>query len=149
VIGSEAAVQGVLAWARATLPDLMAGYAYEPLQKGPLPDVVVLLNNSVTEFGNDAFFIGQLQQVMLQRYDMVLSIMVDNTDPEAAASTLRSYADLLRSELFKDGTLGQRVPVASPLVTFDYSVPFVEYADGSRGREMTMTMSIADPLGVS
>jgi hypothetical protein len=144
MMGSEAIVEGLTAWSRAVIPELIAGFDYEPTEKTSLPDVVVVLDTSQIELGDSTFPIVAIQQRAIQRYDCTLSFMVDNEEPEIAAAKLRSYADVLRAELLKDGTLGQRVPVASPYVTFDYTPPFVVYPDGTRGREMTMTISIAE-----
>jgi len=144
VIGSEAIVEGLVAWVRATIPALTDGFNYEPTEKTTLPDVVVVLDTSTIELGDSTFPLHAIQQRVIQRYDCTISLMVDNEDPGQAATTLRSYADALRAELLKDGTLGQRVPVASPFVTFDYTPPFVVYPDGTRGREMTMTISVAE-----
>jgi hypothetical protein len=148
VIGSEAVVRGLTAWARATIPALQDGYNYEPTEKATLPDVVVVLDASQIEYGDTTFPLHAIQQRVVQRYDCTLSFMVNNEDPQHAAEELRGYGDLLRAELLRDGTLGQRVPVASPFVTFDYTPPFVVYPDGTRGREMTMTISIAEQAEV-
>lgn len=147
-MGSEQAVQGLTAWCRAVLPELQNGYEYEPTEKAVLPDVVVVLDTSEVELGDTNFPLHSIQQRVIQRYDFTISFMVDNTAPEEAAQDLRRYADALRAELLKDGTLGQRVPVASPFVSFDYTAPFVVYPDGTRGREMTMTISVAEHVEV-
>jgi hypothetical protein len=144
MMGSEAIVQGIVDWCRATIPELQNGYHYEPMEKTTLPDVVVVLDTSQVELGNTTFPLHAIQQRVIQRYDCTVSLMVENEDPESASERLRTYADGLRSQLLRDGTLGQRVPVASPFVTFDYTPPFVVYPDGTRGREMTMTISVAE-----
>lgn len=144
MIGSEAVVVALGAWARAVIPELVQHYEFEPVEKTELPDVVIVLDDSVVELGDATFPLHAIQQRVIQRYDLTLSFMVDNSEPEEAAQELRAYADLLRAELLKDGTLGQRVPVASPFVTFDYTPPFAVYPDGTRGREMTMTISVAE-----
>jgi hypothetical protein len=142
--GSEGMVSAVRDWCREHLPELTNGYNYEPTEKTTLPDVVVVLDTSTIEFGDTSFPLHALQQNVIQRYDCTISFMVDNGEPEPAAIQLRRFADTLRAQLLKDGTLGQRVPVASPFVTFDYTPPFVVYPDGTRGREMTMTISVAE-----
>jgi hypothetical protein len=147
-MGSEAIVEAVTAWCRASVPELVNGYNYEPSEKTILPDVVVVLDTSQIETGTTSFPLHAIQQRVIQRYDCTISLMVENDDPQAAAQDLRRYADALRAQLLKDGTLGQRVPVASPYVTFDYTPPFVVYPDGTRGREMTMSISIAEQAEV-
>jgi hypothetical protein len=135
-------------WIMETVPELALSYEFEPVEKTELPDVVVVLDDSIIELGNTTFPLIDIQQRVIQRYDFTVSFMVDNAEPEAAAVKLRGYADALRAGLLRDGTLGQRVLVASPFVTFDYTPPFVVYPDGTRGREMTMSMSIAEQAEV-
>jgi hypothetical protein len=144
MFGSDGMVTAIRDWCREQIPELENGYNFEPTEKTVLPDVVVVLDTSSVEFGDSSFPLVALQQNVIQRYDCTISFMVDNTDPGPAAEQLRRFADTLRAQLLKDGTLGQRVPVASPFVTFDYTPPFVVYPDGTRGREMTMTISVAE-----
>jgi hypothetical protein len=148
VTGDEVA-GGVVAWARDVLPDLLAGYDYTVSMKDRLPDVVVDFTGVGVRRTDVDFPYVDLQQTLIVRHDLMLSFMVDNTDPEAAASQLRAFADALLLSILQDGTLGGRVPFVSPYVTFDYTPPFVQYADGTEGREMTMTLSVADPVEVS
>lgn len=146
--GAELA-DAVLAWARESVPSLEDGYSYTVSMKNKLPDVVVEFADQAVRLADGEFPFADLQQTMIVRTDFILSFMVDNTDPENAATQLRSFADALLLSILQDGTLGSRVPFVSPYVTFDYTPPFVQYADGTEGREMTMTLSVADPVEVS
>lgn len=139
---------GVLAWARATCPALQDGYDHTVSTKDLLPDVVVEFLGVAIRLADPEFPYADLQQTMIVRHDIQLSFMADNTDPGAAASLLRGFADALLLSILQDGTLGGRVPFVSPYVNFDYTPPFVQYADGTEGREMTMTLSVADPVEV-
>ena len=85
---------------------------------------------------------------MVEGYDLELAFMVDNQDPEAAATSLRSYRDLLSAAVRATPDLGGRVPFRSPFVSFDFTPPFVEYEDGTTGREMTMQLTVGDLVEV-
>jgi hypothetical protein len=146
---SDEIAGGVVEWARAILPALLAGYDYTVSMKDRLPDVVVDFTGVGVRRVDADFPYADLQQTLVVRHDLMLSFMVDNTEPASAAGQLRSFADALLLSILQDGTLGGRVPFVSPYVTFDYTPPFVQYADGTEGREMTMTLSVADPVEVS
>jgi hypothetical protein len=143
---SDEVAAGTVAWAREVLPDLQDGYDYSVATKNLLPDVVVEFADQMIRLADTEFPYIDLQETMIVRYDLILSFMVDNTEPQNAATQLRSFADALILSILQDGTLGGRVPYVSPFVTFDYTPPFVQYADGTEGREMTMTLSVADPV---
>jgi hypothetical protein len=145
---ADAVVAALVAWARATLPALAGGYSYTPAGKTQaLPDVVA--DHATIEYvleDPQRFPMLGFQQRLLAVHSVGLSFMVDNTDEAAAAAALRGYADALAASLLRDGTLGGRVPLCSPIMTFDFTRPFVEYQDGTRGREMTLEMFVADPV---
>lgn len=137
----------LLAWALAVVePDLAAGYVYTPASKpDPMPDVIVdLMRSFVQEGGGDAFPMWQLQQRMVEGYDYEFTFTVDNQDPQTAAQELRNFRDRFAQAVLRSPTLDGRVPFRSPFVSFDFGQPFVEYEDGTTGREMTMTLTVGD-----
>lgn len=134
-----------LAWARATVPELAGGYDYIPsMSDQPLPDVVVDVATVSLVTEDRRFPFEQIQQAWVRAYDTEFSFMVDNTDYQAAAAKLREFEKALTASLLRDGSLGGRVDFISPFHTFDFTPPFVERADGTRGREMVMRLSIAE-----
>lgn len=144
-MGTDDMAAGVVAWARAAIPELQGGYAYPPTSKEqPLPDVVVDVEGAAMTISDSSFPWHDIQQAWIMRWDVTLSFMVDNSDPVEAVKALRGFADTLGAEALRDGTLGGRVPFTSPLMSFDYTPPFVEYDDGTRGREMTMLMTVGE-----
>jgi hypothetical protein len=38
------------------------------------------------------------------------------------------------------------VYAASPIIRFNYRLPFVQYGDGTRGRQMTAQFPVAEPV---
>jgi len=136
-------------WALEVNEELTTAYAYSPLQKdNELPDVVVEIDASGIRLGDSEFPFRDIQQRAIRRWDITASFMVVNDDPAEAASLLRTFADRCTTELMSDSTLRGRVPFVSPFVTFDYTPPFVEYADGTRGREMTFALSVGELIEV-
>jgi len=144
-VTSEDARQAVLAWVEEAIPELEASYDHVPSGKGALPDVIVEATRTGIEMGGgERFACWQLQQRAIYFVECSVSFMVDNSDTKAAASLLHSIEERLVAGVLADATLGSRVPFASPLVEFDFTTPFVEYEDGTRGREMTMTLAVGD-----
>jgi hypothetical protein len=133
-------------WAQEVLPELVGAYVELPGEKNlGLPDVIVEIQRSgVREGGGDAFRRWSIQQALLYVADMELSFMVDNSDYSAAAAQLRDFEARLLTSVMSDQTLGGRVPFVSPLVEFDFTGPYVEYEDGTKGREMRMTLAVGD-----
>jgi hypothetical protein len=128
------------------VPDLEAGYPYAPATKPePMPDVVVTLIRTFVQQGpGDAFTVWQLQQQLVEAYEYQLSFTVENLDPSLAAEQLRAFRDQLIEAVLLQPTLKGRVPFRSPFASFDFDPAFVEYEDGTTGREMTMTLTIGD-----
>lgn len=146
-MNSEVLVQALKTWVEATLPELTSVYDHVPaLKPTGLPDAVVEVSTSGVRDAADTRFRywGALQQRDVYFVEAAVSFMVDNSDTEAAAATLRRYESTLLASVLQDATLGSRVPFASPFVEFDFTSPFVEYADGTRGREMSMTIAVGD-----
>jgi hypothetical protein len=144
---SEEVAQALLEWALEAVPSLEGGYAYLPAQKDQqLPDVVVDVAEVEVARQLAEFPMSALQQTWLHAFRCELSFMVSNDDPESAAQSLRAVEALTTASLMRDGTLGGRVDFISPYFSYDFTPPFVEYADGTRGREMVMRMSVGEPI---
>lgn len=143
----EDAVNAVAAWAQDVLgDDLKWAYPYVPAGKSEsLPDLVVEVTRSVITLDGEALFREwRLQQRMVEIHEVMLAFMVGNDDPMAAAVVLRSFGERLQAAWLRSATLGGRVPMRSPFCEFDYTTPFVEYEDGTKGREMTMSVAVGD-----
>lgn len=143
---SDDAIVNLAQWAQVVLPELTAVYDYVPSAKSDgLPDCVVeLIRSGVDMGGSDRFRFWDIQQRAIYFCECALSFMVDNSVAQTAAEQLRGMENRLLMAVMGDPTLGNRVPFASPLVEFDFTGPFVEYEDGTRGREMTMTLAVGD-----
>lgn len=142
--------ENVAAWALETASAIETSYTFTPASKPEaMPDVVVeLARTFVQATGGDQFPFYSLQEVMVEGYDLEIAVMVDNRDPEAAAESLRGIRDLLCAAVRLQPNLNGRVPFRSPFVRFDFTPPFVEYEDGTTGREMTMALTVGDIVEV-
>lgn len=145
-MGTKAVVLAVANWVVATCdPPIQGSYPYLPSTKDTaLPDVVVEVSDKVITREDPRFPYRQIQQVWVRIWTLGISIMVENTNPDDAAEQLEDYADQLEAALMEDGTLGGTVPFVSPFMSFDFAAPFVEYPDGTRGREMNMTLHVGE-----
>lgn len=144
----EQIVQGVVAWALEAEPELETGYDYITGKKlgGKMPDVMVECQEDLVVKDDRRFPHSQLQQVWLNIYRLVVSVAVDNTNQQEAARQLRRIEHSLKVSLLDDGTLGGRVETISPYFNFDLSPPFVEYADGTKAREMRLLLMVGESL---
>lgn len=141
----------VAEWASDTLPELLASRSWLTAQKTQLPDVVVDVAEKSIALADARFpRLTEIQQTAMRIFEVEAIFMVDsNTEPgadQAETELLRSFGARLEASLLADGTLGDKVFAASPLCNFNYRLPFVQYADGTRGRQMTMAFSVAEPV---
>lgn len=149
---NEQVIDAVLAWVAAVLPDVATStYDYVPAGKPKaLPDCIASLEAERVARADARFQIFALQQVAVRVSELELSLMVDNgteeADGAAAAATLREYVEALTLSILNDCTLGGRVDAASPEIEADYTRPFVQYADGVRGREVRVGIAVAVPV---
>lgn len=145
----------LVAWARAELTELQEGRAWLTAQKTKLPDVVADVEEKSVVLSDPRFPRLDIEQAALRVFDCVLAFMVaidkeaapaGQTVDQAETKLLRDFGARLEASLLSDGTLGGRVFMASPLVSFDYRLPFVQYEDGTRGRQMVTRLAVAEPV---
>lgn len=151
----QAAALAVEAWIAEVLdPDLKATYPHVTAAKADLPDAQVDLQRKSIGYGrgDERFPWGELQERLLRVFDFQLSFMVEKGDGLTAdaegTAQLRAFGERIEKALLEQPTLGDRVQMASPICEFNYGLPFVEYPDGTRGRQMTMTMSVAELVDI-
>ena len=143
----------VIAWAREVLPDLASDYDFIPAGKSAdLPDIVADIAREGVVREDPRFPLIAVQQAALRVWKIGFSIMVESGEDDDGARTateqLRGFANALTLSLLNDPSLGGRVPFAAPDISFDYTAPFVEYSDGTRGREMAGEFAVAEPVVV-
>lgn len=132
---------------------LRASYAYVNAEKGPLPDVMADVREKRIGLGADEpyFPLRQLQQTMLRTFECELSFLVETSDGAAAAASetalLRLYGATIESSAIADASLGSRLSdqaFCSPIMRINYDSPFIQYADGTRGRQMVATLAVGE-----
>lgn len=144
-MGTHDIVQGVADWITAVTDPPVSSYAMAPSMKDQaLPDVVVEVATHRMTIQDPLFPLRQLQQQWIRVWTVAASIMVENNVEATAAIALEDYADQLTAALQRDGSLSGNVPFASPFISFDFTAPFVEYPDGTRGREMTAVIHVGE-----
>lgn len=144
---SQQVADALVAWARATCPEIATGYAYPPAAKpGALPDVAAEDRRVLIRSDDDRFPRRSYEQTRLRVFEMELSFMVEADPPDTATNTLRSFSDRLFAAVLKDNTLGGRVPSAAEEVTATFDPIFVEFEDGVRGRVMTIEMAVGEEV---
>ena len=153
---TQEVAEAVRDWVRETVPELQSGYHYDaPAKTGPLPDVAV----EVTAEGPDRQglfrYWPQLQQLDgVWGYVCELSLLHDLGEPddpatqEAAAIALRDWARRLKEAIRHDSTLGGRVPLTSRFIQIRYRPGYVEFPDGTRGREVRVDIVVGEPQEV-
>lgn len=149
-MNEQQVAEAVTDWIRDIIPTLNEGYPYVSSNHGELPDVMVDVPLKSVTLGDDAFPFSALQQRMLRVFSVTVNIMVETAtgvEPDAdklETEMLRGYGATIEDSGLKDATLGERVFMLSPLMEFDYTLPFVEYPDGTRGRQMQVNLSVGE-----
>lgn len=159
MLDEQSAATAVADWAGEVCGiDEARRFAYPQAAKtAELPDVAASLVSSRTQQGADEvdFPLAAVQQSWLAIFVVQFSIMVEQGADEASAASaqaeLYGYAAQLRDALLGDVTLGDRLDAdagqfASPVIEFDFSAPFVEYEDGTRGRVTPGTVRLAQAI---
>lgn len=152
---AQLVIDAVIAWSRDTLPEIEGAYDYDTGTKEQgLPDVAVECTTEGVDRSGLFPIPSQLQQIRaVYAYVCEASFMVGWNDPDdpdeqqAAAHKLREFAKALKSAIAADGTLGGRVQTVSRFHTFEYRPGHVEFADGTRGREMRMQLVVGELQG--
>lgn len=152
---TDEVAKAIVAWARATIPELVTGYSWDTgFKTGGLPDVLVeVTDKSVTAEATDFPYLD-LQQGFLRRFDIEASFMADVADLDsteshkAAAEQLRSFDERLEAAKLSDGTLGDRVEFVSIFHRFQYRPGFVRFEDGLQGRELRLLMAVGEIITV-
>lgn len=147
-MNEQECAEAVADWIAGELPALKIVRPFIVAQKTELPDAMVDVVEKSVEQESEEFPFSQLQQVMLRVFRVETYFMVESAGnpaaDEAETAELRGYGATLESSLLEDATLGGRVELASPIMSFDYDQPFIQYADGTRGRQMIFRGAVGE-----
>lgn len=140
----------VAAWVQAVLPELNAARSWLSASKTELPDVMVDVAEKSIALRDDRFPRIDFQQAAIRVFEVEFALMVEHTTgldrDKQETEQLRDFGSRLEASLLSDGTLGGRVFMASPLLRIDYRLPFVQYEDGTRGRQSLVTLAVGEPV---
>jgi len=154
----------VKAWLEETLPDLAIVYPHITAGKGALPDAAIDVQaKRIVPADLENFPFRQLEQSWLRVFPVEVSILtaLEPTDPEASIeeqsadveereqAQLRGFGAAIEDAIFEDTSLGDRVYMCSPRIEIDYAAPFVEYDDGTRGRQMAASIVICETIDLA
>lgn len=134
---------------------LKASYPFLPSQKGPLPDASAeVAQKRISRGAEETLFfpIQQIQQAVLRVFECQLTFMVEMAATPAMASDeaeqrlLRTYGGMIEESARADASLGGRLNDAfiSPVMLFDYRLPFAQYQDGTRGRQASVVVAVGE-----
>lgn len=143
------AADALVEWATDTCSNLRGSYDHDPDSKTqPLPDVAAYVtteSDSASDplLGLDFATFG-IEQANVHVLRATLLLMVDPSDAGAATAQLQGFVADLAASLRADGTLGGRVPAASPFWQASYEPPFVKFEDGTEGRVASFSLAIAE-----
>lgn len=137
-------------WASAIIPSLTKFYDFPPMEKdSDPPDVVAGVLHEAKLIRDPRFPWSQVQQTGVRVWECELSIMHDPGETNAESATANAYLRAAVAALFAaqeaDSKLGGRVYDTAPEMTADYE-PLTVYVDGSRGPEVRIGLTVAEPL---
>lgn len=151
---NEQIIEALKAWVAVVIPDV-AGKVYiaPPASKDlGLPDCVLALLAEEPVLDGEQFpYLAGIQQVegYTLRFGLSFMVQVPSNDVGGEATAdraVRAYAEALKMALRSDdAALGDR-ELLGRAPAFDYDPPFVQYQDGTRGREMTCALAVAQLL---
>jgi hypothetical protein len=147
-------------WLEEILPDLAIVYPHITAGKGALPDAAIDVQaKRVVPEDLENFPFRQLQQSWLRVFPVEISILtalepadLPTVEEQSAdvefreQAQLRGFGAIIETSIWADTSLGDRVYMCSPRLEIDYTAPFVEYDDGTRGRQMAVSIVICEPI---
>jgi hypothetical protein len=145
-------IAALLDWVVGRLPEVAGHtYPYPPAGKPlGLPDCAAVVDSTTVVGAHDQFPYWQLQQADLRVWTVGLSFMVDagmnETDERAAQHTLYRFADVLVAAARAPDAALDGGALIGVRPTFRFDPPFVEYEDGTRGRQATAAFVVAEPV---
>lgn len=147
-IATLSVIQAVEAWAVATIPALNS-YEEAPQELAQaLPIVMAELSvdqvqlNTLTSLTEQAGY----QQTFLRTWTIDLTILSDPFPEWTASRPLYGYVDALAKALRPGIKIMDNV-VMSQFYTANFDPPEIEYADGTRARQVTITVTVGQMIG--
>lgn len=143
-----AVIQAVESWAVATVPTLNS-YEEAPQELAKaLPIVMAELSTTAVALNTLSSLTEQTgyQQTYLRTWSIDLTILSDPFPEWTSSRPLYGYVDAL-GEALKPGVLLGEHTVMSQFYTANFDPPEIEYADGTRARQVTITVTVGQMIG--
>ncbi len=145
---TQSLADSLVAWAVATVPTILGTYAHPHAEKTQaLPDLAAeIITSRALRADDENFPYLGVEQFMLRVHQFRLMFVVEPDNALVATQQLETIIDALTTSMISDHSLGGRVPSTSPLSEATYDPPFIEFADGTRGRLATLEILVADTI---
>lgn len=134
----------LIAWVDQHIPSL-ATPRNAPESEWPLPDAACAITQITQAKGRAG---GQVQQGVERRRRCELMLACDPEPAASAGEWLYNAVDVLMDQLTRDRTLGGRVHAAEIEGQASFEPPFIEFEEGGRARQVTLTILVRDPVVV-
>lgn len=140
--------QELVNWAGDLLPALNGKYSFAPEYKDKgLPDVaceIVNVRKSV-ESPEQGWALEHIEQRSMRIYEAELLFMVPPEPPQDASNALADFIDTL-TESLEAGALRDSFSSVSTEYNASFRPPFVEFDDGTRGRQVTLQITVGERI---
>ena len=134
-------------WATDTVPEL-SSYDFPPEEITSALPLVMAEVQIGAAVDIDAAFPGfaQYQQTFLRTWVVDLTIFASPDPAWTASYALYEYVDALHAVITKGARLQEGV-VMSQFYRANYNPPEAEYSDGTKMRQVTVTVTVAEMIG--
>lgn len=139
----------VTTWAFDLLePELIGKYEFPPEYKDQkLPDVACEITDvSIREVNTEpGFNLESIEQRRMRVYSIELMFMTPPDPPDLATFALYDFIDLLTTNL-ESGGLKNQYYFVSRTYQANFRPAFVEFDDGTRGRQATLALEVGERI---
>lgn len=141
-------IQAVEAWAVETAPAL-SSYDHPPEELATaLPMVLAEVQRDAQQDANTELpGMAQYQQTFLRAWTVNLIILASPDPAWTASHALYGYVDAI-ADAVRVGVVLNNLVVMSQFYDANYDPPEVEYNDGTIARQVTVTITVGETIGV-
>lgn len=140
--------QDLVDWAAGlvNLDDNKYSFPAEYKDKG-LPDVACeLVRVRVRQDADDpGWRVESVEQKRLRLYEVEIIFMVPPDPPQEATEALTDYIDTVTVNLENNG-LKDKYHLVDANYTANFRPPFIEFDDGTRGRQVTLQLTVGERI---
>lgn len=140
-------VTAIEEWVDDAIPDV-AQFDFPPEELTENLPVVIAEISTDEQLNAEANLpgVGQYQQTLVRAWTVDIIILTNPDPPQDATHELYGYLDTLSGLLRKWVRLGPNV-VLSQFYSASYDPPEVEFADGTKARQVTVRVTVGETIG--